>query len=230
MLEGSVVAVHQPNYLPYLGFFHKMNRADVFVLYDTAEYSKNGLTNRNRIKTANGVQWLTVPVQKASSRPIKDVEIASGVWAMKHAKSLQANYQRARYFSTYFPELKSILMREWANVSSLNAALIECLRRWLSIETTLVLASTLPPPQEDDATEKILHITQACGGSVYLSGPRGKDYLDTGKFRDIRLEYDVFHPRPYPQLHGAFIPNLSAVDALFNCGDGTRELLLSSRA
>ncbi len=223
--EGTVVAIHQPNYLPYLGFFRKMALADVFVLYDTAKFSKNGVTNRNRIKTRTGTQWLTVPVRRPAGRAIKDVEIASPVWVDKHLMSLQANYQPAPYFSSYFSDLRSILSRGWTELGDLNAALIRTIRDWLSIGTTMVLASTLPLPPSADATEKIVHYTKVSGGSVYLSGPSGKTYLKPEKFKEVGLRFDEFSPKPYPQLHGSFLSNLSSIDAIFNCGGKTRALL-----
>ena len=227
MPADRVVAVHQPNYLPYLGFFHKMRQATVFVLYDTAQFTRNGFTNRNQIKTPNRAHWLTVPIRGIGHQAIMDVEIASKLWAKKHLRSLQANYQRAPYFSSYFSELSSTLLRPWTKLSELNIALIRCLSRCLSIETRLVLASTLPAPPADDPTEKLVHFTVACGGSVYLSGSSGRTYLVEGKLGDISVRYAEFVARPYPQLHGTFVPNLSAIDALFNCGDKASGLLES---
>ena len=220
-----IVAVHQPNYVPYLGFYHKMARADVFVLYDTAQYSKNELHNRNRIKTAKGVQWLTVPVRRAAFQRIKDTEIAPSTWPEKHRKAIEANYRRAPYYASYAPDLLKLLRGPWHRLAELNIALIELVSRWLSIEAKLVRSSTLPTPASEDPTDKLLHFTQACGGTIYLSGPGGHGYLEEAKFGPISLQYDEFVARPYPQLFGEFVPNLSVIDALFNCGESTSNLL-----
>jgi WbqC-like protein len=225
MPTERVVAVHQPNYLPYLGFFQKMAAVDLFVLYDTAKFSRNGLTNRNKIKTPTGVQWLTVPVRRSRGQPIKEVEIASPVWAKKHLKSLQANYQSAPYFSSYFSDLRHVLAKDWTQLSDLNTALIETIRQWLRIDTKIVSSSALSSPPSDDATDKIIHFTSVSGGSVYLSGPSGKNYLRPEMFAKVALRVSEFAARPYPQLYGGFQPNLSSIDAIFNCGERTRELL-----
>src|SRR2546428_9938260 len=222
-----MLAIHQPNYLPYLGFFHKIARADVMILYDTAQYSKNGFHNRNRIKTPRGAQWLTVPVKRRSSMPLKEVEIKrSERWGYKHVKSVEANYHRAPWYSAYSDDLASILLRDWLRLVDLNIALIERISRWLAITPEVVLASELPPlPSGMDTTEKVISLTKAVGGDTYLSGSGGRDYLVEGKFVDIVLEFDNFFTKPYPQQFGNFVPNLSVLDALMNCGEGTEQFV-----
>ena len=220
-----IVTVHQPNYLPYFGFFHKMANADVLVLYDTAQFSKNIFHNRNRIKTPRGVAWITVPVRRPLLRPIGEIEIASTVWADKHRRTLEANYRRALYFSSYIDEISSEWSRPTALLAELNARLVSRVAGWLGIETEVVTASTLPRPATDDQTEKILHLVEACGGDTYLSGAGGKTYLDESKFTRIGLRYDRFVATPYPQQFGPFIANLSVVDAIFNCGESVASWL-----
>ncbi|HKZ48265.1 MAG TPA: WbqC family protein [Thermoplasmata archaeon] len=221
-----IVAVHQPNYLPYLGFFHKMRRADVLVLYDTAQFVKNEFHNRNRIKTPAGAGWLTVPVRRQAFAPLKDVEIANERrWAESHLRTIEANYRRAPHFETYFGELSGILRRPWSRLADLNAALIDQAARWLSIGTRVVRASALPMPPTEDPTGRLVHLTRAVGGSRYLSGAGGHGYLEESQFTDVRLEYDAFEARAYPQLFGPFLPDLSFVDALLNRGEAAAALL-----
>jgi len=221
-----IVAIHQPNYLPYLGFFHKMAKSDVFVLYDTAQYSKNEFHNRNRIKTPRGGQLLTVPVRRGGPEPLAQVEISrERPWAAQHLKTLEANYSRAPYFHNLEPDLASILSRDWSLLADLNSQLVGRIAQWLSLSARIVRASTLPQPPTDDPTEKLIHYTRSVGGSTYLSGPGGRNYLKEAMFKDIRLEYTVYNPRPYRQMFGDFVPNLSVVDALFNTGESAAELL-----
>lgn len=222
-----IVAAHQPNYLPYLGFFHKMWCADVFIVYDTAQFSKNDFHNRNRIKTPKGPQWLTVPVEAPAGRAIREVDIDnSRDWADRHTRSLQANYARAPQFDESFDELATILRRPWSRLADLNRALIEKVKGFLDLRADLVLASSLDVPGDLPPTEKLVAMVRGVGGSVYLSGIGGRDYLSPEAFSDIRLEYDRFEHPTYPQPFGAFVPNLSALDALFVRGAAeTRRLL-----
>lgn len=225
-----MVTVHQPNYLPYLGLFRKMARADVFVVLDTAQYSKQlGYHNRNQIKTPRGAQWMTVPVRHGTLHAIRDVEIADGQWALRHGQTLDANYGRAPYYESYSTELKATFRKSWTHLAELNESLLGLIARWLDIPTKVIRASNLPAPPTTDPTSKIIHLVRSVGGDAYVSGQGGHGYLDEAQFTDVRLEYDEFVPTPYPQLFGEFIPNLSAVDAIFNCGESI-ELRRASEA
>lgn len=226
-----IVTVHQPNYLPYLGFFQKVANADVLVVYDTALYSKQlGFHNRNAIKTPQGAQWITVPIQHATVGAIQDVRIDGTSWSSRHRKMLDANYRRAPYYESYSTELQAVLKNPETSLARLNETLIGLIARWLSIPTKTVRASALPPPPTDDPTGKNIHFVRSVEGDTFLSGEGGHDYLDDRQFTDIRLVYDRFKPAPYPQLFGAFLPNLSAIDAIFNVGEAARRLLGDGRA
>lgn len=221
-----IAAVHQPNYLPYLGFFQKMANADVLVLYDTALFSKQlGFHNRNRIKTPIGAQWITVPIQHSTVATMRDVRIAGKDWARQHRKKIEANYRRAPFYDSYSKELQTVLERPWNSLVELNEAMIHVLARSLSIDTKTVRTSTLPTPSTDDPTEKLIQIVRSVGADTYRSGVGGHEYLEESKFTDIRLQYDEFTAREYPQMFGPFIPNLSAIDAIFNCGEAAKRLL-----
>lgn len=229
--DFTIVTIHQPNYLPYLGFFQKMANADVLVFYDTALFSRQlGFHNRNRIKTPIGAQWITVPIQHSTVHTMRDVRIAGTGWKTQHRKMIEANYRRAPFYGTYGEDFEAALRMPWTSLADLNRVLIELLAEDLSIRTKTVLASSLPTPPTDNPTEKLIHLTQALGGDTYLSGVGGHDYLEESKFTDVRLRYDEFVPTPYPQMFGPFIPKLSAIDALFNCGESTKGLLKTNPA
>ena len=220
-----IVSIHQPNYLPYLGFFHKMANSDVLVLYDTAQFSKNDYHNRNRIKTPRGAEWLTVPVRRPLLRTIGEIEVARGPWPEKHRMTLEANYRRSPFFFSFINELSSEWSRTGALLALMNAGLIARVARWLKIETRVIPASRLSVAETTNPTEKILHLVEECGGDTYLSGQGGRSYLDESKFSRIALRYDPFVVSEYPQQFGTFVPNLSIVDAIFNCGDAAAELV-----
>lgn len=224
----TTVAVHQPDFLPYLGLFRKMKDCDIFILYDTAQYSKNGFHNRNRIKTPRGPVWITVPVGAPGFRPIHSVRIDnSRDWGRRLWRTLEVNYARAEHFSACSPELGEILeRRNWRMLAELNVELLVWIRSQLGLAPKLVRASELRPPVSDNPTEKLVHLVREVGGDRYLSGPGGREYLEPGKFKD--LELTVISPAEvtYPQLWGPFVGDLSIVDVLFNCGARrTRELL-----
>ncbi len=223
------VAIHQPDFLPYPGFFHKMLSADAFILYDTAQYSRRGYHNRNRIKTSRGVSWITVPVNVSGFPPIGTVEVDNAQdWPRRLWRRIQVNYGRASYYETVAGDLEPIFRKSpWTKLADLNLALLDLTRRFLSIDTPMLRASALPPTAAADPTAKLIELTRAVGGDTYVSGPGGRGYLDPHRFRDVKLEIATYEAMPYPQLWGSFAPNLSILDALFNCGPGARSLLSS---
>lgn len=216
----TTVAVHQPDFAPYLGFFRKMAQCDVFILYDTAQFSKNGFHNRNRIKTPSGTTWLTVPVRSPHFRPIIDVEPDNTVpWGAQLWRSLEANYARASHFHEISSDLRPLFVdRLWTKMVDFNRVLIEYARRVLGLGADLRRASDLRISDTPNPTDRLIEMVQAVGGDQYLSGPMGRTYLDVGRFRDVKLAYAAPYGSPYPQLWGPFVPNLSVLDALFNCG------------
>lgn len=216
----TLVAIHQPNFLPYLGFFQKMALCDVFVLYDTAQFSRREYHNRNRIKSPAGVRWVTVPVRNAPARPIRDVAIDDGqAWRRKVWNALRVSYGRSPGYERFAPRLKELLESPGSgSLADLNVALIRFLRDALGLRTPLTLASELAATTSEDASARLVELTRLAGGDAYLSGAGALEYLDPAGFTDVPLHVVRFVPHPYPQLWGPFVPNLSAVDALFNGG------------
>lgn len=226
------VAIHQPQYLPWLGYFDKMDQVDCFVLLDDVQFKKNEWQNRNRIKTAAGWQWLTVPVLHYSSQRISDVKINPTVsWARKHIQALVSNYASAPFFDHHRPFFEDLYTREWDSLLELNLATISYLVEALAIRTKLVLASSLPLPAKVEATDRLVAICQALEADTYLSGAGGRGYLDLTRFDEagIRILFQAFQTRPYPQQFGAFIPDLSIVDLLFNCNGDSLHVLRQGR-
>jgi len=183
--------------------------------------------NRNRIKTPQGVQWLTVPVvQKGKGRQtIEDVSIAEGNWRDKILGAIQRSYARAVYFDPCFQFLSEIMKRKWTRLSEMNIALLTWLAMEMDIRTPTIEASSLEVGAT--STERLVRICQEVGADEYLSGPTGKAYMDESLFEKagIRVVYSDFRHPVYPQLWGDFVPNLSAIDYLFNVGGGDYETL-----
>jgi hypothetical protein len=204
----------------------KIARSDRFVILDTAEFQKNGVQNRNMIRTGNGPQYLTVPVQQRLGTKTMDVQIADQKWQRKHWKAIEQNYAKARYFSTYAPVIETWYLREWGNLCDLNIVILHDLLMMLGISTPVQKASDLPHT-EARSTDMLIHICQSTGAREYISGPGGKAYIDEAKFEGagINLLYEPpMLPRTYPQRYPnlPFAADLSALDILLNCGPSWR--------
>jgi len=221
-----IATIHQPEYLPYIGFFDRLAKADVFVVLDNVQYQKNGFINRNRIKTADGWQWLTVPVkQREALKKINQVEIDDKTdWQNKHWKALVYNYKKAPYFTKYADFFENVYQKKWKSIADLDVYLIENIMVLLGIKKEIRKSSVLNI--EDTGTEKLINICKTVGADAYLSGPGNEKYnvkdMDLEKFkkRNIKVIFHEFtHPiysQQFPKTE--FMPNLSIIDFLFNCG------------
>jgi len=215
-----IVAIHQPVYLPWLGFFHKMRSSDVFVFLDDVPFSKNSVENRNLIKTPQGKLWLTVPVRTVGryGQLIRDVEIDNSQnWAEKHWKSLSMNYRKARFYSTHAPFFETLYSKDWSKLMHLSIEITDYMAGSFGIANKTLLSSSLGV--EGTGTQRLVNICKKLGADTYLSGTGAKAYQDDSLFHEakIRVVYQQFVVEPYPQLYGRFIPNLSGVDYLMNC-------------
>ena len=216
----TVVAIHQPQFLPWLGYFDKLDRSDVFCLLDTVQYKKNEFQNRNRIKTADGWQWLTVPVTYRFPQRIYEVGVNQTVdWQRKHLQALKTNYRKAPFFDTYIGKFEKFYQQPCELLAGVNVACIKLLMDLLGLERKVVLSSSLQVETEDP-TLRLVEICQALDGNTYLAGRDGAKYMDEDMFRShkIQVVFQDFNHPDYPQCYGPFEPNLSVVDLLFNCG------------
>jgi hypothetical protein len=217
------LAAHQPQYLPWLGFFDKMDRADLFVLLDTVQYKKNEWQNRNRIRTAAGWQWLTVPVHFRFPMTLREVAIdESGVWRRKHREALRLHYARAPHRGALLSRLDDLLQEPAAGLADLNTRLVKLMAEILGVRTPVILASSLEA-LPDGADARLIALCRRLGCSTYLAGDGGRSYMDLEAFdrAGIRVESQRFRHPVYPQSHPGFEPNLSAVDFLMCRGPGS---------
>ncbi len=228
----TIVAIHQPNYLPWLGFFYKIAKCNIFVLLDNVQYTKNGFINRNKIKTPQGAIWLTVDVltKNRYGQLINEVEINNSLpWGRTHEKSIAQNYSQSPYFSKYRDLFESVYDQRWGNLADLNEALIKVICEILGIKNVkFIRASELNVSGQ--STELLVNICKAIGTDTYLSGPTGKEYMNEGLFEreGINLRYSDFKHPIYTQLWGDFIPNLSVIDLLMNEGERSQEILMGA--
>ena len=217
-----IVAGHQPNYLPYLGFFDKMRRADIFIIEDNVQFERQGFTSRNKVMTADGVRWLTVPIEHAN-KPllINEVKVANNAepsWERKHWLTLKHSYCKAPFWSEYSDFFRKTYEREWTMLIDLNMHLIKGIMRFLDIEKPLVYSSSLSATGKK--SELIVAQCKEVGANVQLAGKGCKNYIDQPLFQKegIKLIFQEFKHPQYPQTCAGFVPNLSVVDFLFCTG------------
>lgn len=216
------LSAHQPAYLPWLGFFDKIGRSDVFVYLDAVQFEKNSFTNRNRIKTLRGPIWLTVPVKLKghTSSTMKDTLIDNTQnWRMKHLRSIAQSYGRAPFFGPRYPRLEALYEESFDRLSDMCFSHLQFWLSELGIERRIIRQSELP--EMGLKSELVLNLCRHLGADCYLSGALGRAYLDLSAFRasGIRVELQDYRHPVYPQLHGDFLPNLAIVDLWMNASD-----------
>lgn len=229
MEQKNTVAIHQPNFIPWLGYFHKIAHSDVFVFLDDVEYTKNSFINRNRIKTPRGAQWLTIPVVYSgrSKQKICETQIFNPKKSIKKILSmLEMNYKKAQYFQEYFHPFKNIISKEFETLAELNIEINKWICDILNLNTEVQISSDLSI-ETDDATERLISICEYFNASSYLSGFGGSNYQEKEQFAAVKIELitSSFIQKEYDQLWGDYIPNLSVIDALFNIGKEVRNLV-----
>jgi hypothetical protein len=229
----TTLVVLQPSYLPWIGYFDQLRRCDYFVFYDDVQYDKNGWRNRNRVKSAGGPIWLTVPVLTLGrmGQAINEVEISNNVpWARKHVRTLEQAYARAPCRATYLPPLAEVLERPWQRLVDLDIAVIRLMCGWLDVERPMFRASALGIG--GGQSERLVALCRHFGADTYLSGNAAQAYLDVGLFEanGVQVEWQNYAHPEYSQLHGAFLPYLSAIDLVMNLGEGGAAVLADGGA
>ncbi|HWL27083.1 MAG TPA: WbqC family protein [Ureibacillus sp.] len=225
------IAIHQPNYLPWIGYFDKLDQSDCFVFLDKADVSKGSLFNRNYILTPNGKLLLTVPI-KRDERSIHLVKINNlRNWRMKHWASIEASYKKAPFWHLYQDRFKQIYERDWEYLSELNIALITLICELLAIDVKFFRESEFHC-DFGKSSERISNIVATLGGTVYISGKGGKNYNRREDFeqKGIQLLYQHFTHPAYDQQWGKpFTDKLSILDLLFNHGTDSLNIIRSTR-
>ncbi|MEW5772140.1 MAG: WbqC family protein [Thermodesulfobacteriota bacterium] len=215
------VTVHQPDFMPWLGFFARWRDSDLYVVLDDVQFLRRGWHHRDRIMTAAGPAWLTVPVRKSGrfNQDIRDVEVENGPWRRKHLAAIAAAYARSPRFAEIFPLLEEVYGRDHARLMDLNLDILRLFARLLGITTPLTMASQ--HGLAETGTARLVRLCALHGADAYLTGMGSRDYLDEALFTacGIRVEWQEFRPAPYPQLHGAFVPCLSTLDFLMMARD-----------
>jgi hypothetical protein len=227
----KTVAIVQSNYIPWKGYFDMVAKVDEFILFDDVQYTRRDWRNRNKIKTPAGPSWLTIPViaKGRYDQRICDTAVDhSSRWTHKHLNSIRHHYARAPFLAMFADDLAALYEQAEATplLSHINHLFIRWVCQVLRIDTTVTWS--MDYPGEGSKTDRLLTLCQAAGATGYLSGPAARTYIETEKFTGAGIElsymdYDGY--RPYPQLHGDFIHEISVLDLILNLGPDARQYL-----
>jgi hypothetical protein len=225
-----ILTAHQPAYLPWLGYFAKMAAADAFVVHDLSRFERGGMVNRNKIRTAAGAEWLTVPVRHADLRdelPLAAITVCDDGWRRQHWKAIQMAYRRAPYFADHAEFLADYYSRPYPTITELCLPFINYCRHQLGLTMPLYRSSQLELG-EFDRTSIIPSLAGKFGADIFIAGVHAPDYLEWERLGDVRVEiFEYQHPR-YEQRYPGFLSHLSVLDLLMNCGPQSRAVLTRS--
>lgn len=225
-----ILTAHQPVYLPWLGLLHKIYLSELFCLFDIAQYQTKDYNNRNKIKTNDGEIWLTVPVESKDhfTKNICDVKIINNGWNKKHFKSICFAYKKAPYFERYIDGLDSIINKRYDFLTDLNLDILRFMLDCFDIKVPVVKASDYD--FSGNKSDLVLDMCIKLGASKYIFGAQGNNYANVPSFiaQGIEAYFQDYHHPIYKQLHGDFLPYMSAIDLLFNEGPASKSLLLSN--
>ncbi|MGV8074303.1 MAG: WbqC family protein [Syntrophobacteraceae bacterium] len=227
---GKRVAIVQSAYIPWKGYFDLINSVDEFVIYDSVQYTERDWRNRNRIKTCEGLRWLSIPVSTKGKRhqKINEAQIYNSAWAGVHFKTLTHAYGKAPFFGNYADRLGDLYRQAGGmrSLSQVNRLFITTICDWLGISTCITRDTRYD--LSGDKSERLLNICRQTKASHYLSGPAARDYLDVALFVSggVRVQWaDYGGYCEYPQLHGPFEHAVSVLDLLFSVGPDARQYL-----
>lgn len=214
-----IVSIHQPDYIPYLGYFYKIYQSEVFVFLDDVQFSNDNMHHWNRIKIPQGECRLKIPVEHSFGDNINQVRTKDELkWKEKHLKTIEMNYKKTEYFEEIYPDYKELLLKVYPNLSEMNIVINQFICQGLGINPKFVRSSELNITSAKE--DRVIDICLALGGTTYISGNGAKAYQVDEHFENkgIHLKYTDYKPFVYNQRWGEFMPNLSVLDYIFNCG------------
>ena len=228
-----IVSIHQPNYLPWIGYFNKIARSDIFVIFDDIQFpigKKGFFGNRNKIKTNNGELWLTVPVlDRSQCKNFNEIKIKYNGWNNKHIVNIENFYKKSPYFNLYYDDLKDIILKEYSTFSDLSVSLIKYFLQKLDINTNILLSSDICKNSNLQSVDKIFYILEHLNANKYLSsnGPGSLRYINEEDFKkkNIELLWQNFNHPLYTQMFDEFKSHLSIIDLLFNHGEESKNYI-----
>ena len=232
-MSNELVVIHQPDFIPYLGFFDRLQKADIYVVLDCVQYerrNKEAWNNRDRIKTANGVQWLSISTRKApTDTMINEIIIAEeSKWRKKHINIISMNYKKCPYYNEIMPYIEELYEKPIEKLADFNLESIKMLIKLFDINIRMIMGSDLKP--EGNNNKLNVDIVKKLKCHRYLSGQGARDYHDQSYYDEngIEVVWQKFEHPIYPQPYGDFVPYLSSIDMLFNIGINESRKLIRS--
>lgn len=227
----TILTAHQPLYLPWLGFFHKVAMSDIYVFMDDVQFINDDYIHRNKIKTSTGWAWLTVPIFSSNhlNKKIKDMHIDNKErWNKKHWKSIYFNYAKAPYFESYNDFFETTYKKNWDKITDLDEYLLKYLLKELGISVKFVKASERSFVGKK--SDRILDMCVQLGADTYIFGELGKDYANVENFekKEVKVFFQNYKHPVYPQLYGEFVSHLSVIDLLFCHGEKSYDILMKN--
>lgn len=227
-----IVNVHQPNYLPWLGLFSRITCTDCFIIADDVLYTRHGVINRNKIRQKVGWCYLTIPIaRKFHGSKISDITLSEDSrWREDHWKTIRGSYLKADFFSLYEDSFEGLYKSDFEYLWKLNEEIIYYLLRHFEINVKVIKMSALNVDPDLRKTDRLIAMLKSVGADTYLSGPSGRNYLETKKFaqNNIKLKFFKFQHPVYKQRYPGFEPAMAAIDLLFNVGPEAGEIIKAS--
>ncbi len=228
----KIVTMHQPNYLPWLGLFDRIAHSDCFVIMDNLPYTRQSVTNRNRIRTKEGWSYLTIPVgSKSYGLPIRNVALPrDDGWMATHWKRIKDNYAKSDFLNLYKDFFDDLYQRNFEYLGEINVEIMSYLLNCFEIDVEVMTMSEMSVDVGSDTTDVLIEVLKGAGADTYLSGPSGRNYLHFEKFpqNDLGLRFLKFQHPVYRQRWPGFEPAMAAIDLLFNLGPQAGDIIKAS--
>jgi hypothetical protein len=230
-MDGKKIIITQSNYIPWKGYFDAINQVDEFIVFDDMQYTKRDWRNRNKIQTAQGLQWLTVPVEVKGKyfQKINETIVSDKKWGQNHWKTIMSNYSKAPYFKEFKDAFEEIYLNDsWVFLTDINFKLIQVICEILEINTIIIDSREFE--LVEGKTERLIDICKKRDAKHYYTGPAAKEYIENEYFLDEGISLNYFDYGGYPeykQLHEPFSHNVSVLDLIFNCGNNSKQYLKS---
>ena len=219
------ICIHQPDFAPYIGFFERLLNIDLFIILDNVQFINDGWQHRDKIKTERGSDWLTLSLSSGRTfKRLNEISLSqNSKWRNDCINKVNHNYRKAKYFNDFFPKIKNLFLNPETSLVEYNLKFIEFFNEIFEINVPLIRSSELKV--EGKSNELLINICKQLEATHYLTGTGSRDYLNEALFQEnqIQVEWQNFVHPIYPQLHGEFIPYLSVIDLILNCGNESKK-------